>query len=183
MHFSLDSDLNITLTCVLIKVLNDIHRKNDASKASILVLLDRCALFDTIDHNVLLDTLEKLSQLMNLYLSEERSQLGFLKDQFSDHCYLTLKFFPYLRRDSWQSFFENYRSSHKSWCNYWLQPEFEQPLKIYSQICLLPPKKLARLEDILCRQDIKNVHLFSIGYITVMVPSQVLAKKSVNQLF
>lgn len=59
MHFSLDPDLNIKLTCVLIKVLNDIHRKNYASKASILVLLDLCALFDTIDHNGLFDRLEK----------------------------------------------------------------------------------------------------------------------------
>lgn len=41
----------------LIKVLNDIH--TDASKASVLVLLDLSAAFDTVDHNMLLDRLEK----------------------------------------------------------------------------------------------------------------------------
>lgn len=60
MHFSLDPDLNIKLTCVLIKVLNDIHRKNYASK-------DLCALFDTIDHNVLFDRLEM--EMLNCFKS------------------------------------------------------------------------------------------------------------------
>ncbi|XP_076607191.1 uncharacterized protein LOC143333136 [Chaetodon auriga] len=44
---------------VLIKVLNDIHLNNDASKTSVLVLLDLSAAFDTVDHDILLDRLEK----------------------------------------------------------------------------------------------------------------------------
>ena len=44
---------------VLIKLLNDIHLKNDASKTSVLVLLDLSAAFDTVDHYILHDRLEK----------------------------------------------------------------------------------------------------------------------------
>ena len=40
----------------LIKVLNDIRLNTDSGKMSVLVLLDLSAAFDTVDHNILIDT-------------------------------------------------------------------------------------------------------------------------------
>lgn len=41
-----------------LKVLNDIQLNTDSGKISVLILLDLCAAFDTVDHNILLDRLE-----------------------------------------------------------------------------------------------------------------------------
>ncbi len=42
----------------LIKIINDIHFNSDTGKISVLVLLDLSAVFDTVDHNILLQRLE-----------------------------------------------------------------------------------------------------------------------------
>ncbi len=43
----------------LIKIINDIRFNSDSGKISVLVLLDLSAAFDTVDHNILLERLEK----------------------------------------------------------------------------------------------------------------------------
>ncbi len=40
----------------LIKIINDIRFNSDSGKISVLVLLDLSAVFDTVDHNILLET-------------------------------------------------------------------------------------------------------------------------------
>lgn len=62
----------------LTKVLNDIHLNSDASKASVLVLLDLSAAFDTVDHNILLNRLEKWVGLSGSVLDWFKS---YLKDR------------------------------------------------------------------------------------------------------
>ena len=60
---------------VLIKVLNDIHLNNDASRTSVLVLLDLSAAFDTVDHDILLNRLEKWVGLTGTVLHWFKSYL------------------------------------------------------------------------------------------------------------
>lgn len=62
----------------LTKVLNDIHLNSDASKASVLVLLHLSAAFDTVDHNILLNRLEKWVGLSGSVLDWFKS---YLKDR------------------------------------------------------------------------------------------------------
>lgn len=59
----------------LIKVVNDILLNTDSSKTSVLVLLDLSAAFDTVDHNLLLDRLEKWVGLSGTVLNWFRSYL------------------------------------------------------------------------------------------------------------
>jgi hypothetical protein len=46
-------------TTALVKVVNDLRANTDAKQLSVLVLLDLSAAFNTVDHDVLLDRLEK----------------------------------------------------------------------------------------------------------------------------
>ncbi len=46
----------------LIKIINDIRCNSDSGKISVLVLLDLSAALDTVDHNILLERLERLYQ-------------------------------------------------------------------------------------------------------------------------
>ncbi|MDF4336140.1 reverse transcriptase domain-containing protein, partial [Vibrio parahaemolyticus] len=59
----------------LVKVLNDIHLSGDASKISVLVLLDLSAAFDTVDHKILPDRLEKVVGLSGTVLNWVESYL------------------------------------------------------------------------------------------------------------
>ena len=59
----------------LIKVLNDIHLNNDASRTTVLVLLDLSAAFDTVDHNILLDRLEQWVGLTGTVLNWFKSYI------------------------------------------------------------------------------------------------------------
>lgn len=59
----------------LVKVLNDIHLSSDVSKISVLVLLDLSAEFDTVDHKILFDRLEKLVGLSSTMLNWFKSYL------------------------------------------------------------------------------------------------------------
>jgi hypothetical protein len=43
----------------LVKVVNDYRANTDAKQLSVLVLLDLSAAFDTVDHDVFLDRLER----------------------------------------------------------------------------------------------------------------------------
>ncbi len=63
----------------LIKIINDIRFNSDSGKISVLVLLDLSAAFDTVDHNILLERLEKLgrafwvgTQMVQVILRRER---------------------------------------------------------------------------------------------------------------
>ena len=59
----------------LIKVVNDIRTNNDAGKTTVLMLLDLSAAFDTVDHHILLHTLEHWVGLSGTVLSWLRSYL------------------------------------------------------------------------------------------------------------
>ncbi len=59
----------------LIKIINDIHFNSDSGKISVLVLLDLSAAFDTVDHNILLETLKNWVGLSGLVLKWFRSYL------------------------------------------------------------------------------------------------------------
>uniref|UniRef100_A0A3B4T3X5 Reverse transcriptase domain-containing protein n=1 Tax=Seriola dumerili TaxID=41447 RepID=A0A3B4T3X5_SERDU len=67
----------------LIKVINDLHINTDSKKISILVLLDLSAAFDTVDHKILLERLEKWVGLsgpvlkwFNSYLHDRKSYVS-----------------------------------------------------------------------------------------------------------
>ncbi len=51
----------------LIKIINDIRFNSDSGKISVLVLLDLSAAFDTVDHNILLERLEKWVGFLGWY--------------------------------------------------------------------------------------------------------------------
>ncbi len=59
----------------LIKLINDIRFNSDFGKISVLVLLDLCAAFDTVDHNILLERLENWVGLSGMALKWFRSYL------------------------------------------------------------------------------------------------------------
>ncbi|KAF7651854.1 hypothetical protein LDENG_00104570, partial [Lucifuga dentata] len=59
----------------LTKVVNDVLLSADSGSASILVLLDLSAAFDTVDHNILLDCLKDYLGIHNMALSWFRSYL------------------------------------------------------------------------------------------------------------
>ncbi len=59
----------------LIKIINDIRPDSDTGKISVLVLLDRSAAFDTVDHNILLERLENCVGLSGMALKWFRSYL------------------------------------------------------------------------------------------------------------
>ena len=60
----------------LIKVTNDIRLNTDRGKATVLVLLDLSAAFDTVDHGILLQRLENWVGISGTALSWFRSYLG-----------------------------------------------------------------------------------------------------------
>ncbi len=59
----------------LIKIINDIRLNSDSGKISVLVLLDLSAVFDTVDHNILLERLENWVGLSGMVLKWFRSYL------------------------------------------------------------------------------------------------------------
>ncbi len=59
----------------LIKIINDIRFNSDSGKISVLVLLDRSAAFDTVDHNILRQRLENCVGLSGMALKWFRSYL------------------------------------------------------------------------------------------------------------
>ncbi len=59
----------------LIKIINDIRFNSDSGKISVLVLLDLNAVFDTVNHNILLERLENLVGLSGMVLKWFRSYL------------------------------------------------------------------------------------------------------------
>ena len=48
----------------LVKILSDIHLNTDSGKCSVLVSLDLSAVFDTVDHDILLGRPEKLGGIL-----------------------------------------------------------------------------------------------------------------------
>ncbi len=62
----------------LIKIINDIRFNSDSGKISVLVLLDLSAVFDTVDHNILLERLENwvglsgMTQMVQVILRRAR---------------------------------------------------------------------------------------------------------------
>ena len=65
-----------TTKTALIKISNDIFEAVDARKATVLVALDLSAAFDTINHSVLISTLEHTLGLGGLALEWVRSYLS-----------------------------------------------------------------------------------------------------------
>ena len=63
----------------LVKVLNDLLLASDSGYISVLMLLDLSAVFDTVDHLILLDLLENLVGIRGQALSWFRS---YLSDQY-----------------------------------------------------------------------------------------------------
>ncbi len=59
----------------LIKIINDIRPDSDTGKISVLVLLDRSAAFDTVDHNILRQRLENWVGLSGMVHKWFRSYL------------------------------------------------------------------------------------------------------------
>ena len=59
----------VPTTVDLGKVLNDLRANTASKQLSVLVLLDLCAAFDTVDHYVLLDRLERWVGLSDPVLS------------------------------------------------------------------------------------------------------------------
>ncbi len=58
----------------LIKIINDIRFNSDSGKISVLVLLDLSAVFDTVDHSILLERLENWVGLSGMALKWFRSE-------------------------------------------------------------------------------------------------------------
>lgn len=59
----------------LTKIISDLRLNSDANKVSILILLDLSAAFDTIDHNILINRLEKLIGLTDSVLNWMKSYI------------------------------------------------------------------------------------------------------------
>ncbi len=68
-----NSIFNLVSNCIaaetaLIKIIHDICLNTDSGKISVLVILDLSAVFDTVDHNILLERLENWVWLSGMVL-------------------------------------------------------------------------------------------------------------------
>ncbi len=72
LHFKLDNFQSgfrphHSTQTALIKIINDIRFNSDSGIISVLVLLDVSAVFDTVDHNILIERLENWVGLSGMY--------------------------------------------------------------------------------------------------------------------
>ncbi len=69
--------------CELVKITNDLLLASDQGCISLLVLLDLSAVFDTIDHDILIDRLQN-------YMCIQGQALGWFRSYLSDHYHFFL---------------------------------------------------------------------------------------------